>query len=273
MVTAEHPKRRLGQHFLHDPRVIERIVAAIDPRPNDLIVEIGAGTGALTSSLLERLDTLHVIELDPNLAHRLPISLSRPEAVVVHKGDALQFDYLSLKLTDKKLRVVGNLPYNISTPLLFQLLSQRGGIADMHLMLQKEVVDRMAANPGSKRYGRLTVMLAMFLEIEKLFDIGPGAFRPPPKVWSSMVRLTPRQQPLVPLADPGLFAELVRHAFSMRRKILANGLKKWFTKSELTRAGLDPEVRAETLAPEVFAQLANLLSNGGEPRDNGGKVS
>jgi 16S rRNA (adenine1518-N6/adenine1519-N6)-dimethyltransferase len=249
-------RKRFGQHFLHDPGVIERIIAAVDPAAGDRLVEIGPGEGALTLPLLDRGLELTVIELDRDLAARLA---ARPEAgqqLKVIQGDALKFDLASLAQAGEKLRLVGNLPYNISTPLLFRFIAQAGCIRDMHFMLQREVVARMAAAPGSKVYGRLTVMLAAACRVEALFDIGPGAFRPPPKVWSSLVRLEPWPELPFPIPDPARFAEVVRRAFGQRRKTLRNALSGLVDEDAIRTAGCDPGARAETLPPAAFGRLA-----------------
>jgi 16S rRNA (adenine1518-N6/adenine1519-N6)-dimethyltransferase len=254
-----HAKKRLGQHFLHDPGVIRRIVDAIQPRPGDRMVEIGGGPGALTAPLVERLERLHVVELDRDLAAALPSRVARPERLVVHEADALDFDFGALAEGPRSLRVVGNLPYNVSTPLLFHLLASGGVIKDLHVMLQREVVDRMTAAPGGKDYGRLTVMLALWAKSEALFDVGPGAFTPPPKVWSTVVRMTPHAAPPFAVADHSRFAKLVAHLFSMRRKTLGRSLKGQLTPAQIAAAGIDPMARPETLAPAQFALLSSLL--------------
>ncbi|HEY8519786.1 MAG TPA: 16S rRNA (adenine(1518)-N(6)/adenine(1519)-N(6))-dimethyltransferase RsmA [Gammaproteobacteria bacterium] len=257
---AVQPRKRLGQHFLHDPVVVAKIVAAISPRRDDAMVEIGGGTGALTRRLLEHVDRLHVIEIDERLAALLEESVPGRERLVIHRADALRFDYASLASGPRSLRVVGNLPYNISTPLLFRLLEHREWIADMHLMLQREVVDRLTAAPGGKEYGRLTVMFGLWAESQACFDIGPGAFSPPPKVWSTLVRIVPRTAPAVPVADERRFAEVVARLFSMRRKTIGRALKGVLAPERIAAAGLDPMARPETLAPADFARLADLLA-------------
>jgi 16S rRNA (adenine1518-N6/adenine1519-N6)-dimethyltransferase len=256
--VAVSAKKRLGQHFLHDPAVIRKIVAAIAPEALDTMVEIGSGAGALTKPLLEHVERLHVVEVDRELAAALPASVAHPERLVVHHADALRFDFASLAAGPRSLRVVGNLPYNISTPLLFHLLDARAAIKDMHLMLQREVVERMTARPGGKDYGRLTVMLALWATAEVCFDVGPGAFTPPPRVWSTLVRITPRSAPEFPIADYGRFAELVALLFSMRRKTLGRSLKGRLTAGQIASIGIDPGARPETLAPPDFARLAAL---------------
>ena len=250
-----HAKKRLGQHFLHDPAVIRKIVDAIAPERGERVVEIGGGPGALTRPLVERLDRLHVVEVDRELAAELPDRVAHPERLVVHHADALEFDFRSLADGPRSLRVVGNLPYNISTPLLFHLLEQADAIRDLHVMLQREVVERMTARPGGKDYGRLTVMLAVAAESRALFDVGPGAFTPPPRVWSTVVRVVPRA-PDFAVADRARFAELVAHLFSMRRKTLGRSLKGRLTPERIAALGLDPRARPETLSPADFARLA-----------------
>lgn len=248
-------RKHLGQHFLHDPAVIARIIASIAPQAGDLVAEIGGGRGALTLPLLNALRELHVVELDADLA----AGLASFEGCIVHHCDALKFDFSALARGPGSLRIVGNLPYNISTPLLFHLLGQRECVRDMHLMLQKEVVQRMVAAPGSRDYGRLTVMLAAWTELTPCFDIGPGAFTPAPKVWSTVVRVVPRQVPLFPITDQRSFARLVAVAFSMRRKTLARSLNAHLSRAQIAAAGIDPGARPETLRPQQFAQLAAML--------------
>lgn len=251
-------RKRFGQHFLHDPAVIRKIVAAVAPQRTDNLVEIGGGLGALTGPLLEKVDVLHVIEIDSRLADELDKLAAASTRLIVHRGDALEFDFATLATAERPLRVVGNLPYNISTPLLFRLLESRSVIRDMHVMLQKEVVTRMTARPGGKDYGRLTVMLAAWTDIEACFDIGPGAFSPPPKVWSTFVRVIPRTVPLFAVADERRFASLVAHLFSMRRKTIGRSLKGRIAPETILAAGIDPRARPENLAPAEFARLAEL---------------
>jgi 16S rRNA (adenine1518-N6/adenine1519-N6)-dimethyltransferase len=251
-------RKRFGQHFLHDPQVIARIVAAIDPRPGERIVEIGPGRGALTSHLVERVGQLAVVEIDRDLAAMLAARFGN--ALTIEARDVLEIDFGRMRGSGPKLRVVGNLPYNISTPLLFHLLAQREAIADMHFMLQKEVVDRMVAPPGSRVYGRLTVMLAPWVRIERLFNVGPGAFSPPPKVSSAFVKLVPLAQPAFDIGSTSSFERLVRAAFAQRRKTLRNSLKGVLDAATLERLGIDPGARPEQLAPEQFGVLAGALS-------------
>jgi 16S rRNA (adenine1518-N6/adenine1519-N6)-dimethyltransferase len=251
-------KKRLGQHFLHDPTVIRRLVEVIRPSAADEMVEIGGGPGALTSPLSAKLKRLHVVEIDRELAAALPGRVEHPERLVVHKADALKFDFGALASGPRSLRVVGNLPYNISTPLLFHLATFAPAIKDLHVMLQREVVERITAAPGGKDYGRLTVMLSLWARAESCFDVGPGAFAPPPKVWSTVVRLVPHESPPFPVRDRARFASLVALLFSMRRKTLGRALKGRLTPEEIASAGIDPKARPETLAPADFARLAAL---------------
>jgi 16S rRNA (adenine1518-N6/adenine1519-N6)-dimethyltransferase len=249
-------RKRFGQHFLHDPGVIRRIVDAVAPAPGERIVEVGPGRGALTWSLLERARRLDVIEIDRDLAAVLQND-SRAAQLCVHVENVLDTDFVALRGAGTPLRIVGNLPYNISTPLLFRLLQQRAAIGDMYFMLQKEVVDRMAAPPGGKDYGRLTVMIAAYAEVEALFDVGPGAFSPRPKVWSAIVRLRPTLQPRFDIGSDGSLRTLVTTAFSHRRKTLRNGLKTFLNDRDMECCGVDPQQRPETLTPAQFGLLAS----------------
>lgn len=251
-------RKRFGQHFLHDPQVIARIVNTLDPRPGDRLVEIGPGRGALTYPVLARTNKLDVVEIDRDLAAELRGAAVSGE-LTVHEADALQFDFAGLVRGSQRLRLFGNLPYNISTPLLFRLVAQSAAIDDMLFMLQKEVVDRMTAVPGNKTYGRLTVMLAVVTRMEKLFTIGPGAFTPAPRVDSAIVRITPLARPGVSEAARECFAQLVSLAFSQRRKTLRNALRAMATAQAISDAGLDPGQRPETVEPEGFAALAQSL--------------
>jgi 16S rRNA (adenine1518-N6/adenine1519-N6)-dimethyltransferase len=249
-------RKRFGQHFLHDPAVIRRIVAAVAPADGERLVELGPGRGALTWCLLERVRKLDVIEIDRDLAAALAADARARGRLQVHVEDMLDTDFLRLRGAGAPLRIVGNLPYNISTPMLFHLLSQRAAIADMHFMLQREVVDRMAARPGGKDYGRLTVMLAAYAEVDRLFNVGPGAFQPPPKVWSALVRVRPTLHPRFAIGDEGALRSLVTAAFSHRRKTLRNGLKGLLSSAEMELCGIDPSSRPESLAPAQFGRLA-----------------
>ncbi len=257
------PRRRFGQHFLHDPAAIARIVAALEPRAGDHLVEIGPGRGALTRALLACEDsTLDAIEIDRDLAAGLAGSFGASPRQALHVADALDFDFRGLAAQrGGRLRIVGNLPYNISTPLLFHLLAQAAAIVDLHVMLQREVVARIAARPGTRDYGRLTLMLAPWMRSERLFDLGPGAFQPAPRVWSAVVRLTVLPVPrFVPAAH---YAALVQAAFAHRRKTLRNALIRLLDRETIAACGIDPQARPETLTPEQFNLLALALDRTG----------
>jgi 16S rRNA (adenine1518-N6/adenine1519-N6)-dimethyltransferase len=254
--TPRHrPRKRFGQNFLVDRSVIDRIVDAIAPRPAERIVEIGPGHGALTTALLRVVDRLEVIEIDRDLAAELA-GAHPPERLHIHVADALQFDFGALP---GRFRMVGNLPYNISSPLLFRLLEFADRIDDIHVMLQKEVVDRMIAHPGSSDYGRLSVMLQYRFRIERLFKVAPGSFRPVPKVDSAVARLVPHPTPPHAASDPALFARVVGLAFGQRRKTLRNALSTIADEAAMARAGIDPRARGEILSIEQFVALANVL--------------
>ena len=259
---SARPKKHYGQHFLHERGVIERIVAAIAPRPDDRIIEIGPGEGALTLPLLQAAERLTAIELDAELIEPL-----RARATSVGKLEIIHADVLKVDLTaltnNGKLRLAGNLPYYVSSPILFHCLAHAGAITDMHFMLQKEVVDRMAAAPGSKVYGRLSVMLQLVCKVEPLLRVAPGAFRPPPKVESAVVRLTPLPPAHCP--DPALAAKIdaiVRAAFNQRRKTLSNALRGLFDADAIRAADIDPRARAEDIAPAGFVALAHQMDSG-----------
>ncbi len=253
-------RKRFGQNFLHDQAVLARIVGAIAPHPDDPVLEIGPGRGALTGALLERLNRLVAVEIDRDLAAGLRAAFA-PERLELHVGDALDLDLASLGPTPEGgWRVVGNLPYNISTPLLFHLLDQMEAIRDMHFLLQREVVERMTAAPGSKTYGRLTVMLAARARAQSLFGVPPGAFHPPPKVHSAVVRITPLEAPLVDSALYPAFAKVVNQAFSNRRKTLRRGLSGLVDASRIEAADLDPGARPETVDVHGFAALARMVA-------------
>jgi 16S rRNA (adenine1518-N6/adenine1519-N6)-dimethyltransferase len=257
------PKKQLGQHFLTDRGIIERIVMAVDPRPGERLVEIGPGQGAITLPLLKRHHSLTVIEFDRDLITPLAIACEGlGDLTIVHK-DVLQVDFGKLA-GDERIRLVGNLPYNISTPILFHVMEHAEGIVDMHFMLQKEVVDRMAAAPGSKVYGRLSVMLQALCLVEPLFDVPPAAFRPPPKVDSAVVRLRPRPAGTIGLDDPLMFERVVREAFGMRRKTLRNALQNVCDAAAIEAAGLRPDLRAEQVEVAGFINLSNHLARGAD---------
>ena len=248
-------RKRFGQHFLHDRSVLDRIVREIAPAPSQALLEIGPGRGALTERLVGLCRTLDAIEIDRDLAEQLRARWGAPQAFELHVADALDFDLAALaRMRGGRLRVIGNLPYNISTPLLFHVAAAHEHVTDLHVMLQKEVIDRIVAAPGSGEYGRLTVMLAPWFEARHLFDVGPGAFTPAPRVWSAVARLTVRREP--PFAVPATFARTVSAAFSQRRKTLRNALRALVDVDAIAAAGIDPGVRPETLSPAQFAALA-----------------
>ena len=252
-----YARKRFGQHFLHDRAVIRRIVDAIEPKPDDLIVEIGPGRGALTFPLLASGCELHVVEIDRDLAARLRARAPHGSNLVVHQADALELDLTGLAPPPRPLRVTGNLPYNISTPLVFRLLAVLPRIRDMHLMLQREVVDRMVSPPGARAYGRLSVMVQIDCEVERVLQVGSGAFAPPPRVESAVVRLRPRPRAALDPAGRDRFETIVRSCFSRRRKTLRNALRGVCDERAITASGLDPQVRPEMLTIDEFVGLAH----------------
>ena len=254
---AKHrARKRFGQHFLSDPGIIDAIVRAVHPTADDVIVEIGPGQGAITDALARSAGHLHAVELDRDLVARLRRRYEDNPNVTVHEADALQFDFASL---GDRIRVVGNLPYNISTPLLFHLLKFRSRILDMHFMLQKEVVDRMAASPGSKAYGRLGIMLGCHLNIESLFDVPREAFDPPPEVTSAVVRLDPLPPGTFDIQDEAGLSTLVSTAFMQRRKTLRNSLKKSVEAIDFEAVGIDASQRPEQISIGDYIRLSNHL--------------
>jgi 16S rRNA (adenine1518-N6/adenine1519-N6)-dimethyltransferase len=257
--VSTRPRKALGQHFLHDRNVIGRIVAAIAPQPGEHFVEIGPGRGALTLPLLAAGVRLDAIEIDRVLAAELAERLAQP-GLTVHRADALAFDYAGLATAPGSLRLAANLPYNISTPLLFRLLGHATLFRDLHVMLQREVVARMTAAPGSADYGRLTVTLAVRCRVASLFVVRPGAFTPPPQVDSAVARLVPDAARAARIADPAAFDRVVARAFSMRRKRLANALAGLLPEARIRAAGIDPGVRAGEVAPEGYLALAHELT-------------
>jgi 16S rRNA (adenine1518-N6/adenine1519-N6)-dimethyltransferase len=252
------PRKRFGQHFLHDPGILRKIVQAIQPVPGENVVEIGPGEGVLTLPLLRALGRLTVIELDRDLVPRLRAAAEGIGDLTIVNADVLTIDFSALA-QDGALRVVGNLPYNISSPILFHCIEHIDAIRDMHFMLQKEVVDRMAAAPGSKVYGRLSVMLQLACRVEPLLAVPPGAFRPPPKVDSAVVRLTPRPRGERTFGNRALIERVVKAAFGQRRKTLANALGDLADAAAFDAAGVDPRTRAEQLAPAAFIRLAQAI--------------
>lgn len=252
-------RKRFGQNFLKDAGVIRHIVAAIAPQPDEHLVEIGPGQGALTELLVERGCQLDVIELDRDLVPGLLAAFCLQANFKLHSTDALTFDFSSLLAGQERLRVVGNLPYNISTPLIFKLLENAHLIQDMHFMLQLEVVERLAATPGSKSWGRLGIMAQYHCQVEQLFEVPPEAFNPPPKVQSAIVRLTPRREANWPQCDVAQLRQIAQAAFAQRRKTLRNNLKGLIDTAGLERLGIDPGSRAETLEISEFIKITNAV--------------
>lgn len=259
--TAHRARKRFGQNFLRDPGIISRIVRSIGARPGDRVVEIGPGQGALTEPLLDSTEgRLEVIELDRDLIPGLRVQFFRHENFVIHEGDALKMDYIALRGEGQPLRVVGNLPYNISTPLISHLLRAGDAVQDMHFMLQKEVVDRLAAPPGGGERGRLSVLAQYFCDVEALFVVPPEAFVPRPKVDSAIVRMTPRASRGLEATDEALLFDVVREAFGQRRKTLRNNLKGRISGDALEALGIDPGRRPQTLTVDEFVTIANAVA-------------
>lgn len=248
-------RKRFGQNFLHDEHWIGRIIATINPQAGDTIVEIGPGQAALTRHIIDAIGHETAVEIDRDLAAWLQETFT--DRLTLIEADALKLDWQSVH-PDKRLRVIGNLPYNISSPLLFHLMSVADRVIDQHFMLQKEVVDRMVAQPGSKVYGRLSVMLQYRYRMQKMFDVPPGAFTPAPKVTSSIVRMVPLPQEALLEVDAERFSSVVAEAFNQRRKTLRNALSKLLTQEDIESVGIDPSVRAESLSVEAFVRLANI---------------
>ncbi|MBF0803489.1 MULTISPECIES: 16S rRNA (adenine(1518)-N(6)/adenine(1519)-N(6))-dimethyltransferase RsmA [unclassified Neisseria] len=252
----EHKARkRFGQNFLQDTRIINDIVHAVRPQPGDVVIEIGPGLAAITAPLAEKLDKLHVVEIDRDIVGRLK-TLPFAGKLVIHEGDVLQFDFNSVA---GKKKIVGNLPYNISTPLLFRLSEVADDVAEMHFMLQKEVVERMTAEPGSNDYGRLSVMLQYFFEMESLIEVPPESFYPAPKVDSAVVRMIPVKHRIGKAEDFGHFAGLVKHAFAQRRKTIRNNLKGIAADEDLQATGITPKERPEHIEAGKYVVLSNYL--------------
>jgi len=255
---THRPRKRFGQHFLNDPMVIDHIIHAFHPQPSENIVEIGPGLGALTQPLLRQAEKLSVIELDRDLIAKLE-SMAHPLGkLTVYQGDILNFDLSTLGSKDNKLRVIGNLPYNISTPLLFHLLDSHHLIHDMMFMLQKEVASRLAAVPGTSAYGRLTLMVQYACEVTSLFDVPPQAFTPPPQVNSSVVKLVPYASPPFVADSLKSYQNIVRDAFNQRRKTIRNALKNRVSEAQLQQLGIDPQRRPEQLSLEEYVKISNM---------------
>lgn len=255
-MSAHRARKRFGQHFLIDSAVIDAIVHAVAPSARDTVVEIGPGQGAITAPLLARTGHMHIIELDRDLARVLRERYATEPKLTIHEADALRFDFATL---GNGLRIVGNLPYNISTPLLFHLLEYREHVTDMHFMLQKEVVDRMAAGPGSRAYGRLGIMLGCFFRIDSLFTVDRLAFSPPPEVMSAIVRLVPLPAGTYEIRDAARLSQLLATAFSQRRKTVRNALRQVADEAMLESVGIDPALRPEAIAIAEYVRLANTL--------------
>lgn len=253
------PRKRFGQHFLHDKTIIQRLVDAISPSTEDHIVEIGPGQGALTAPILKKTHRMDVVELDRDLIPALKLRCKELGELSVYEGDALEFDFAQLFRDAKPMRLIGNLPYNISTPLIFHLLKYATHIQDMHFMLQKEVVDRMAAKVGNDAYGRLGIMVQYHCQVVALFDVPPGAFYPPPQVQSSIVKLIPYHPIPHHAHDYEHFSKLVKLAFSQRRKTLRNCLKTLLQDEDWQRVNVDPQLRPEQLRMEDYVKLSNAL--------------
>lgn len=252
-------KKRFGQHFLHDQYVIQNIITGIHPEANEKLVEIGPGLGALTFPLLEKINHLHVVEIDRDIIQRL--KNMNDSRLSIHEIDALKFDPTVIENQDNQpLRIVGNLPYNISTPLIFHLLESSCIIKDMHFMLQKEVVDRITASPNTKLYGRLSIMVQYHCQTESLFKVSPGAFNPPPKVESAVIRLIPWTEKPYIANDEKDLSHLVNQAFMKRRKTLRNALKDSLNQEQIEQAGVNPTLRPENLSVNDFVNLANVFS-------------
>ena len=257
---AHKARKRFGQNFLHDHHIIDNILGSLNYQQDQHWVEIGPGQGALTEPLLKSGVQLDVVELDRDLVKYLGFKFEQYDQLTIHSSDALRFDFSALANAGEKLHILGNLPYNISTPLMFHLLENTPSIADMTFMLQKEVVDRICADPGSKKYGRLSVMMQYYCATEHLFDVPPESFNPAPKVMSSIVRLEPHAQPPVNVDSVKMLNTVVTTAFSQRRKTLRNSLKKLITEADIIALEINPTLRAETISLEDFAKLSQYIN-------------
>jgi 16S rRNA (adenine1518-N6/adenine1519-N6)-dimethyltransferase len=260
---SHQPRKRFGQNFLQDVLIVQKIIEAIHPTASDNMIEIGPGLGALTQPLLDKVDRLEVVELDRNLAEQLQIRFGQSNKLNIHAVDALRFDFNTLynpsKENNAKLRIVGNLPYNISTPLMFHLFKFCNIIQDMHFMFQKEVVDRLTALPNTKQYGRLSIMVQYYCQTHYLFSVGSHAFYPAPKVQSAVVRLIPHTTPLLQAIKPEVLQYVTRTAFNQRRKTLSNALKTYLTAEDFIKLGIDPMLRPEALSLTDYVQISNYL--------------
>lgn len=254
-------RKRFGQNFLTDSTIIDRIVQSINPDKSDKLVEIGPGLGALTCPIIAITDELDVIELDRDIVPKLRLNCGLHGKLNIHNVDVLKFDFLELADENKKLRIIGNLPYNISTPIIFHLVKYAAIIDDMHFMLQKEVVDRLAATPGSSNYSRLSVMAQYHFKVSPLFLVPPEAFDPRPKVDSAIVKLQPYEIKPVEVVNEKAFAQLITQAFSQRRKTIRNVLKKLCNEEQLAQAGIQPEQRPQEITLQQYANLSNILAS------------
>jgi len=256
MNEKHRAKKRFGQHFLIDQQIIQAIVSNINPMPNDTIVEIGPGNGALTKPIAFHNPYLHLIELDRDLIPALEEKFSLYQKIHIHQADALEFNYASI---GQKLRLIGNLPYNISTPLMFRLIQYKNNIHDLHFMLQKEVADRLAALPGGKTYGKLTIMFGTYMHTQQLFNVPANSFKPAPKVISSVVKITPKSDDQIIIKNPAVLSKLVAQAFSQRRKTLRNSLKGLISDNIMREMGVNPTQRAEEIPILTWSKLANTI--------------
>ncbi len=259
-VQGHQARKRFGQNFLHDPQIIRRIIRSINPLASENLVEIGPGLGAITTQILKLTGKIQVVELDRDIIPKLKIQCVNLGELIIHQADALKFDFASLGTNDQaNLRVIGNLPYNISTPLLFHLFHDITRIKDMHFMLQKEVVQRMSASPGNKQWGRLSIMVQYFCAVEMLFEVDPAAFRPQPKVDSAIVRLVPHKVKPQLADNFSIFEHIVISAFNQRRKTLRNALKKWLSAEDLQQLDINSVLRPEQLTLAEFVKIANFI--------------
>tara|TARA_R100001143_G_C3329479_1_gene118750 strand:+ start:133 stop:927 length:795 start_codon:yes stop_codon:yes gene_type:complete len=261
MNIRHRPRKRFGQNFLSDRNIVAKIIQALGAGPQDHVIEIGPGQGVLTGELLASAASVNAIEIDRDLVSMLQQKFAVMDSFTIHESDVLKTDFNTLLSAQNPVRIIGNLPYNISTPLLFHLLAYLHGIKDMLFMLQLEVVDRLVASPGTKNYGRLSIMLQYFCQIEKLFTVPPGAFSPPPKVHSAIVRLIPKTSDQLVLQNPVTLEKLVRQAFSHRRKTLRNNLKGLLSDEELSALNIDPGLRPENLSLEDYVRISTHLED------------
>ena len=256
MNERHHTKKRFGQHFLIDQQIVHAIVSNINPKPDDVIIEIGPGNGVLTKPIAQSKPNLHIVELDRDLIPTLERKFSHYPNISIHQGDALKFDYSSI---GKKLRIIGNLPYNISTPLMFHLIQFKNNIYDQHFMLQKEVANRLAASPGGKNYGRLSIMFGTYMDTYNLFDVPAKAFNPAPRVISSVVKIKPKPNNQIIIKNPAILSKIVTQAFSQRRKTLRNSLKGLISDKIMIEMDLSPSQRAEEVPILTWSKLANTI--------------